>query len=81
MSDEHRTGAEQEVDIFLARGIANAATAAFGDDKVGARVSEASSRKERPRLLTQRGDRVVLHLHARSPVTACLQWFHKVGTR
>ena len=67
VTDEHRTGAEQEVDILLARRIAHPTAGALDDHEVGAGVSEAPSGQEGPGLLAQHGIRMGLLFHARSP--------------
>ena len=68
VTDEHRAGAEQEVDVLLARRIAHSAAGAFDDHEVGAGVSETPPRQECPGLLAQCDIRMDLLFHARSPV-------------
>ena len=63
VSDEHRTGAEQEVDVLPARRVADPAAGTFDDHEVCTRVSEAAAGQEGPCLFAQRGDGMGLLFH------------------
>ena len=69
VAEEHRAGADQEVDVLLARRIAHPGAGALGDHEVGPGVPEAPSGQEGPGLLAQCGARMDLLFHARPPVS------------
>ena len=45
VADEHRAGAEQEIDVFAAVDVGDAAGVAFADDEVAGEVAEAGGRQ------------------------------------
>jgi hypothetical protein len=71
VADEHRAGAQQEIDILVAADIPDAAAATLADDDIAGEVAETAGRQHALRQLDQRPLFVAACASGHRPHSAC----------